>query len=549
MPLFIRTIAALASAGLIGYGLATIDDVSDGRWLTILGIAWVLLIVASYLKLPDMPQFSRSLIRVSLVFATVMAVVSVQLIRIQVIQQDEIAYRTALTEDKSDAIANPRVVLTPLETKRGEIVDRNGEIIAGTVLDGDVYYRTWPNPATSYVGGYFSPFLIASSGLEATYADVLTGQKANNPVKRLVNNLLHQPQEGSDLQLTLDADLQSSAQSMLGNQNGAVVVIDVRTGDVVVMASSPAYDPNQLFTESPSGNAEAQEYWNSLMEDGSSPLVTRANLGLYTPGSTFKTVTASIAIEKGYSEPDALYEDTGQIEIDGRILVENNRPDESKTEWTLREGIMWSLNIVLAQVGLQIGGEEFWNFAPRFGFSQEIPFDLPVSESQLASGRDFLDASNAVADTGFGQGQIQVSPLHMALITSTYVNDGVMMKPRLVDQIVSPDGTPAETLPTQEWLRPISSDTASAVQSMMVDAVESGSVQQAQIPGYTVGGKTGTAETSSDTPHSWFIGFVGEPGTSPRYAVAVVIEEGTAGLSAPVSIGREMLLQTIESPP
>ena len=106
-------------------------------------------------------------------FATVIAIISVQLIRIQVINQDDIIYRTALTADGSDALANPRVVLTPLETQRGEIVDRDGQVIAGTVQDGDHYYRTWPNPATAYVGGYYSPFLIASSGLEATYADTL----------------------------------------------------------------------------------------------------------------------------------------------------------------------------------------------------------------------------------------------------------------------------------------------------------------------------------------------------------------------------------------
>lgn len=548
MPLSIRILAALASVALIAWGLATIDDVSDARWLTILGSSWLLLLVATYLKLPDVPQFSRSLIRVSLVFATVIAIVSVQLIRIQVIQQDAIIYRTAESADGSDALANPRVVLTPLETERGEILDRDGSVVAGTVQEGANYHRTWPNSATSYVAGYFSPFLIASSGLEETYAEVLTGQTSNNPVRRLFNNLLHQPQRGSSLKLTLDSDLQSSAQSMLGEQNGAVVVIDVDTGDVLVLASSPTYDPNRLFTTSPSGNADARQYWEALVNDEDAPLVTRANLGLYTPGSTFKTVTAAIAIEQGYAEPSSIYEDDGDIEIDGRILVENNRPDESKTRWTLREGLMWSLNVVLAQVGLQIGGEEFWEFASRFGFGQSIPFDLPAAESQIASSREFLDSNNAVADTGFGQGEIQVSPLHMALITSSYVNGGVMMEPRLVDQIVSPEGDVVDTLPTQEWRQPISPDTAQDVEGMMIDTVSSGSVQQAQVPGYTIGGKTGTAETSSDVPHSWFIGFIGNPNETPQYAVAVVLEEGTTGLAEPVSIGREILVQTMQEP-
>jgi peptidoglycan glycosyltransferase len=547
MPVFVRILAALASLALIACGLYAIDDVSDARWLSILGVAWLLLLVASYVRLPAMPQFSRSLIRTALVFATVIAIISVQLIRIQVIKQDDIVYRTALTADGTDALANPRVVLTPLETRRGEILDRDGNVIAGTVQDGDHYYRTWPNPATAYVGGYYSPFLVSSSGLEATYADVLSGQAGNNPITRLLNNLLHQPQEGSNLKLTLDSDLQTSAQDMLGDQKGAVVVIDVKTGDVVVMASSPSYDPNRLFTTSPSENPAAQAYWESLTSDPDAPLVTRATLGLFTPGSTFKTVTAGIAIQKGYSSPDRTYEDDGDLEIDGRVLVENNRPDDSRTEWTLREGLMWSLNVVLAQVGLQIGGDEFWDAAHWFGFGRDVPFDLPVATSELASSPDFLDSSNAVADTGFGQGQIQVTPLLMALITSAYANGGEMPLPRLVDQVVSPDGDVVETMPSGTWLTPVSPDTANQVRDMMIDTVDSGSVRAAQAPGYTVGGKTGTAETGSGSTHSWFIGFIGNPGETPRYAVAVVLEEGTTGLAGSVAIGRDILVQAMQA--
>ena len=547
MPSIIRLLAGLASVALLGWGLATIDDVSNARWLMILGISWLLLLVATYIPLPAMPQFSRSIIRMALVFATVMSIISVQLVRIQVVQQEAIVYRTAQTSD-GDAIANPRVVLTPLETDRGEIVDRDGELVAETIPQGEIYLRSWPNPATSYVAGYHSPFLFGSSGLELAFAEELSGQAGNNPVTRLFNNLLHQPQEGSDIKLTLDTDLQESAQGMLGDQNGAVVVLDIETGDVVVMASSPTYDPNRLFTTSPSGNAEAQQYWDSLVENPESPLVTRANLGVYTPGSTFKTVTAAAAIELGYAETDSVYTDDGDIVIDGRVLVENNRPDESKSQWTLREGIMWSLNVVLAQVGLEIGGDAFWDFAQRYGFGQKIPFDLPVAQSQLASDPEFLDSSNAVADTGFGQGEIQVTPLHMAVITSSYVNEGTMMQPRLVDQVISPAGNVVETLPSNTWLSPVSPETATDVKSLMIDTVESGSVQAAQIPGYVVGGKTGTAETGQETPHSWFIGFIGPSDQEPRYAVAVVLEHGETGLSGPVSIGREILRQTMEEP-
>jgi peptidoglycan glycosyltransferase len=230
------------------------------------------------------------------------------------------------------------------------------------------------------------------------------------------------------------------------------------------------------------------------------------------------------------------------------VLVENNRPDETRTEWTLREGLMWSLNVVFAQVGMQIGGDEFWDAAAEFGFGQAMPFDVPVAESQLASSEGFLESSNAVADTGFGQGQVQVTPLHMALITCAYLNGGAMPEPRLVDQIISPDGDVVETLPSGTWLTPVSPTTAQQVRDMMIDTVELGSVQAAQVEGYTVGGKTGTAETGSGSTHSWFIGFIGDPGQQPRYAVAVVLEEGTTGLAGPVGIGRDILAETMQEP-
>src|SRR5699024_7809830 len=180
----------------------------------------------------------------------------------------------------------------------------------------------------------------------------------------------------------------------------------------VVLASNPTVDPNKLFTTGKDTDADA--YWNELQDDPGTPLVTRANIGLYTPGSTFKTVSAGIAIDEGYAEPDSTYTDDGQLVIDGRILPEHNRPDDSQDTWTLADGIAWSLNVVFAQVGMQIGGDTYWEDAPHFGFGERIPYDIPVSVSQIANDRDALSDKNMVADTGFGQGQIELSPLHLA---------------------------------------------------------------------------------------------------------------------------------------
>lgn len=544
MTTALRTLAILGALALIGWGLLVSEEITDARWLVLLSGAWLLLIVGTRASLPaNLPVFNRSLIRVAVVIATVFIVITAQLVRIQVVERDAIYYRTGV-DASGEVISNPRLVNQQLDFERGRIYDRNGVVLADTILQDDIYARTWPVPSAWPVTGYYSPLMYGATGLEATYEEALSGHAGNNPIEQTVRSMLGMPLEGSDLHLTLDADLQTSAMTMLGDSRGAVVVLDIQTGATLVLASNPAIDPNRLFTTGT--NAEAAAYWDSLVNDPSSPFVTRANQGVYTPGSTFKTVTAAIAIEEGFARPDSVYEDNGQIEIEGRVLPEYNRPDESRDQWTLQEGIAWSLNVVFARVGMQVGGELYWDYGPRLGFGVPIPYDVPVAESQIANNRDALDDTNMVADTGFGQGQLQMSPLHLAMMAATWANEGEMMRPYLVQSITSPDGSTTWTAEPRRWLQPVSADTANQVEAMMVNAVENGSIWNAYVDGYVIGGKTGTAETGSGTSHSLFIGFIGDP--DPRYAVAVVLEEGSGGLTSAVSIGRDMLVAAIQRP-
>ena len=546
MRSIIPVVSGLAAVALVSYGLAFPGEITDTRWLAMLGVAWLLLLVASRIRLPIMlSAFNRSLIRTAMVIATVFLVISAQLVRIQVVQSNATYSRTAQGAN-GEVMGNPRIANTDLAVERGEIVDRNGTVIAGTEQQGNVFIRTYPDPATAYVAGYYSPLLYGSSGLEATFNRELVGQEGNNPIKRVMDDLLNRPQRGSNLRLTLDAGLQGYATRQLGETNGGVVVMDATSGEVLVLASNPAYDPNRLFTSAPSERDAAVAYWASLLERPDAPLILRPTMGLFSPGSVFKTVTAAIGIEEGYVEPDEIYEDTGELNIDGRILVENNRPDPNRTEWTATEGVAWSLNVVFAQIGLEIGAQDYWDNAGRFGFGQEIPFDIPVAVGQIASSRDFLANNNALADTGFGQGEILVSPLQMALVTSMYVNQGKMMRPYLVDAIVDENGEATRTTEPREWQQSLSPATAADVEQMMIAAVENGSVDEAAIDGYRVGGKTGTAETGRDSAHSWFIGFIGETGGKPKYVVAVVLENGNDTDRA-ATTGRDMLLETISS--
>ncbi len=540
-------LALLAAVALLTGGLVGHNRISGNQWLLLLAVALVLLVAGTRVQLPAvMPTFNRSLIRTAMSLAVVFILISAHLIRIQVVDSSAIVHRSATAPD-GETLSNPRLADSSLTANRGSILDRNGHVIAETVFNGGEIVRSYPNPATGYVAGYYSPLLFGASGLEQAYDDELSGRKGNDPFQRILDGLLNRPAVGANLQLTLDQGLQEYATSQLGGQTGSVVVMDVRTGEVIVLVSAPTYDPNQLYTSNAAENEQATAYWRTLLDDPRSPLVLRANQGLYTPGSTFKTVTAAIAIQLGLVTPDDVFDDNGEITIDGRVLVENNRPDDTKDRWTVREGLAWSLNVVFAQIGLKIGADELWKQAGAIGIGADVPFDLPVAESQIASNRNYLDSQNAVADTAFGQGQLQVSPLQMCMVASMFANGGTMMRPYLVDRVMDQHNRATFQAQAEAWRSPISKSTADQVQAMMVNAVDNGSVWRAQADGYVVGGKTGTAETGNGTNHSWFIGFIGE--NESRYAVAATLEAGNGGLATAVEIGRNVLVQTMTSMP
>jgi peptidoglycan glycosyltransferase len=265
---------------------------------------------------------------------------------------------------------------------------------------------------------------------------------------------------------------------------------------------------------------------------------------LYTPGSTFKTVTVAAAIDAGVADPGKVYDDAGIFEVDGRVIEERNRPDESKVRWTLEESYAYSLNIVFAQVGLNdLGPDVLWEYASRFGFGDEIPFDLPTAETQLVGSRVDLGNRALLADTAFGQGEILASPLQMAMVVAAVVNDGVMMRPWVGEVALDEQGNVIERFEHGEWRRVISGDSAATVRALMLASVAYGYASAAAIPGATVGGKTGTAEVGEGEPHAWFTGFAEANGR--RLVVAIVVEHGGAGSQTALPIGRTLLASAL----
>jgi penicillin-binding protein A len=543
MSVLRRRVAAVLFLAVAGAGLAARDSITDAQWIAILWVSWIPLLVAVWPEVPStVPHLGGAALRMTMVFLSILALFAVQLLRVQVVMSDSIAHRVGVDPATGDVVSNPLLTNAALATARGTIFDRDGRPLATTTLAEGVARRVYPEPTTAEITGYYSPLLYGAAGLEASWDDELAGRAGGNPLLRALDDLRGRPPQGLDLVLTVDLELQRQAHAALGDRPGAAVLLDARTGAVLALASTPSFDPNRLVVVTEGDREPASAAWTALTSDPRAPLVQRATSGLYPPGSTFKTVTAAAAIERGIAAPETVYEDAGALVIGGHELIEANRPNPEQTLWTVTEAFAWSLNVVFAQIGLQLGGDSLADAARGWGWEGAIPFDLPAAESRVSTTPGFLDDPVALAETAFGQGELQATPLQMALVAAGLANGGEVMRPYLVVSLVSPDGeTTVETRP-QSWRRGAGREAAAQTAAMMVNAVTSGALGAAFVPGYEIGGKTGTAETAGETPHAWFIGFIGNPGEAPRYAVAVVVEAAGSGAQVALPIGRDLLV-------
>ena len=489
----------------------------------------------------------RQISIVSAAIGAVLLMLGVQAARYAVFQQRAIAGRVGIDPEFEEVVSNPRQTSNDLTAPRGAILAADGTRIAWSQESNGVYTRFFGDAALAPVSGFYSPLLYGKSGLEATWDDALAGRGGRSLLDQITGGLGLTESGPLDITLTIQPQLQRQAVALLDGFIGAAIVLDPRTGAVLAMASSPAVDPLPLAAVNEAQVEAARNAWQALLDDPARPLVRRATEGLYPPGSTFKVVTASAGLQSGIVEPDTVFEDDGSITIDGHEIVEANRPDESVSSWTLTEGFAYSLNVVFAQVGLQIGQRTLEQRAEAFGIGSTIPFDEPVSAGQIASSDAFLDSQAALADTAFGQGELLVTPLHMAMVASAVANEGGVMKPYLVQSLSDANGKIVSTTQPEPWRAAIDQQTADTMQGLMVDAVEWGYAGAALLPGYRVGGKTGTAESGEETPHGWFIGFAGD-GT-PRVVVSVLLEHGGEGGGYPAQIGAQLLATALETMP
>jgi len=418
---------------------------------------------------------------------------------------------------------NPRHAL--LDQHRGRILASDGSVLAETRHGKRIYFN---GPALAQTVGYVSQ-RYGTSGIEDAYDAALTPPDATGDLAAQAGQVTQafsgksaEPR-GADVVTTLNVAIQQTLYARLAlHARGAGVVLDPRTGAVLAMASVPTYDPNAINT-----------IFADLTTAPHSPLINRATGGLYPPGSTFKIFTAAAALDSGAVTMDSQFSDPGYFTI-GNYTVHD---DEGEVLGTLdlTGAFAKSSNVDFAQIALKMGVDTFYDYAQRWGLGQSLDFQLPAE-------RDRLPAKNEVypgilAQMGFGQASLLVSPLRMALIASTVANGGVEPRPYIVRQIKK--AASVSGFGPAQLLQPISTDTAQNVKNMMVAVVKEGTGTSAALAEVAVAGKTGTATNPAGQAHSWFVCFA--PADAPRVAVAIVVENAGYGAAVAAPIAREVL--------
>ncbi len=407
---------------------------------------------------------------------------------------------------------------------RGKILDQDGQVLAETrVAEDGSESRYYPyGDLYAHVVGYDS---MGKSGLESTENFNLLTSHAF-VLEQLVNTVKEEKNIGDNIITTLNTELQKAAYDALGSYNGAAVVMEASTGKILAMVSKPTFNPNTIY-----------QNWDYLSSSENSELLNRATQGAYAPGSIFKIVTALEYIRENKAYANYFYTCEGEITYEDTTI--HCAKNYVHGEEDLESAFAASCNSAFCDIGLSLDIADYIQTAEDLLFNAKLPSILPYSQSKFQLTKK--SEASEVMMTAMGQGKTQVSPYHMTLITAAIANGGVVMEPYLVDEIVNyTGGRVAKNYPSN-YKRLMTTSEAAQLKEYMTAVVEEGTATALRGESYTVAGKTGTAEYSSDKDksHSWFTGFSNVD--NPELVVTVVVESAdNSGMSA-VSVAKKIL--------
>jgi penicillin-binding protein A len=419
---------------------------------------------------------------------------------------------------------NKRILIDELRIKRGRIVARDGTVLARSVpRAGGIWSRTYPKGSLfAQPVGYSIAAQGRAAGLERSRGDALRGLQTG------LSSIFGQVSShriGDDVYTSLDPQAQQVALQQLGGRAGSVVALDPRTGAIKVMFAIPGYDDNHPDATGPNIST-----------------LNRSTQAGYPPGSTFKVVTATAAIDSGQYTPSSVVDGRSPVTISGIPL--NNDNNQSFGPVDLTTALTFSVNTVWAQVAEHLGRATMTGYMRRFGFYSKPPLDYPRDELTASRPYSFkgrpLPPGSPSEDIGriaIGQGGLQVTPLQMAMVAAAVANGGRLMVPHFTNRIVDPAGRTVQTIAPSVMSRVMKPSTAQAVAQMMQKVVDEGTGTPAQLgSGITFAGKTGTASvgtTGSNLTQPWFIGFA--PIQNPKVAIAVTVERSQGGFGGTVA--------------
>jgi peptidoglycan glycosyltransferase len=429
-------------------------------------------------------------------------------------------------------VAGPRLALDPhnpraalLADYRGSILARDGTVLARSTPAGRVYPL---GPALAQTLGYVSP-RYGTTGLEEAFeADLAARPGASDPLTQL-RAALGQPvgavRPGATVVTTLDPEIQRTLFAALSEHaRAAGVALDPRTGAVLAIASVPSFDP-----------ALPGESFAAVRSDSGSPLLNRALAGLYPPGSSFKIVNAANALEDGTVTLDSVFDDPGYFRA-GSFTVHDDE-GEATGRQDLTGAFALSSNVDFAQIALEGGVDRWFAGAARWGLGQSLEFTLPTARDRLPAPAEV--SPSVLGQLGFGQADLLVTPLRMALVGATIAAGGTEPHPFLVREVRTSNGGVTSLAPAAPLAKPISGAVADQVRTLMEAVVTRGTGTAAALPGVAIAGKTGTATLATGRAHAWFVAFA--PADAPRVAVAIVVENAGYGGAVAAPIARRVL--------
>lgn len=442
---------------------------------------------------------------------------------------------------------NTRAIVVDFSRERGRILAADGTVLADSVPTDDTLkrQRRYPEgPLYSPVLGFFS-FNFGSDGVERQLSPELAGRKVTI---NSLDDLLSATPRTNDVTLTIQPAVQKAAADALGNRRGAVVAVDPRSGALLAMVSFPTFDPNPLAGHDLKA---VQKAWNGYQTDPAKPMLPRAYRERYSPGSTFKLVTASAAIG---SRPDLVAKSYPQLKALNLKGTSRDLPNfgGETCGGTLPDLLRVSCNTGFGQLGIDLGAAALRDEALSFGWNERPPLDLPAAAASSFPDLAGLRTEAQVATSAIGQLDVSATPLQMALVSCAVANGGTIMEPHVLSRVTDAQGQVVRTAQAKVWKQPMTAQDAASLKDLMVGVVQRGTATRAAVPGVQVAAKTGTAQTTGNNAHAWLTAFA--PADAPRVAVSVIVEsqpgvsEATGGtIAAPVA--QAVLKAALAQPP